>query len=222
MKTIFIICLSIICKVSLAQFNFRSTDSLSKNVAFIPDPKSANNPIGNNHSVDSIFRLQKEYSFQFRYWKEGSTIASTTVFILTLQNKKWTAKCYVPNKRWQADNKYFIEKAVDQTKLDQLWELMANYHVLTLPTQAKLQDRMVRYTIDTAHLGYGGGSIQRINMTDGILYNFQLIDSKGTKSYWYSCPQMYLQHFGNILELYDASIIILLIKKYLGLNDPDC
>lgn len=221
-KTFFLIFLFIICTVSIGQFNFRSTESLSKNVCFIPDPALENKPIRNNNTVDSIFKLQKEYSFQFRYWKEGTTFASTTVFILTLQNKKWTAKCYIPNKNWQKDNKYFIEKVVDQTKLDQLWELIVTNNALTLPTQVELQDRMIRYTIDTTKLGYGGGAIQRIDMTDGILYNFQFVDLKGVKTYSYGCPQIYLRHFGNIRELYDASIIILLIKKYLGLNDTDC
>ena len=219
-KVLLIISVFIICKNTIGQFNFRSTDYLSKKVDFIPDSILENKHLQTNSYVDSLFDKQKNFSFQFRYWKQGTTTLSTTVFILTLEDKKWNAKCYLPNSNWQTDKKYFREINVDATKLDQLWELLVNNNILTLPTESKLKDKMVKYTIDTTNLSIG--QIQHLEMTDGILYNFQLINFEGTKTFSYSCPQLHLKHFGNVQEFYNASVIILLLKKYLGLSDIEC
>ena len=219
-KALLIISVFIICKNTIGQFNFRSTDKFSKKVDFVPDSILQNKHLPKNSYVDSLFEIQKNFSFQFRYWKQSATTPSTTVFILTLQDKKWTAKCHLPNLNWQTDNKYFREINVDETKLDQLWELLVSNNILTLPTQELLKNKLVKYAIDTTNLG--SGQIQRLNVTDGTLYSFQLVNSDGTKTFSYGCPQFYLKHFGNVEELYNVSTIILLLKKYLGLNDIEC
>ena len=80
---------------------------------------------------------------------------------------------------------------------------------------------MVKYEIDTANLGYGNGG-RHIDITDGVVYNFELAAANNSKYYSYYCPQTFLKHYNNIVEFYNASVIILLINKYLGLSDKGC
>jgi hypothetical protein len=145
---------------------------------------------------------------------------STSVFILTQRNEKWSAKYFAPHGNWQKDGKQVVEIAVDQSKLDQLWELLVMNNVLALPTQQEIKASLIKYEIDTSNLVNGREG--RLNMNDGVLYEFELMKRKTSRYYSYHCPQTYQKHYSTIVEFYNASLIILLISKYLGLNNKGC
>jgi hypothetical protein len=148
-------------------------------------------------------------------------IPSTSIFILTHQNKKWSARYFGPNNNWRTDGKKVIEISVDQSKLNQLWAMLVLNNVLTLPSQESIKTPMVKYEIDTTNLGYGNGG-RHLHITDGVVYNFELIASNKSKYYSYHCPQTFLNHYSNIVEFYNVSVIILLINRYLGLVGKAC
>ena len=218
-----ILILSIIAALSInsyGQFDFKPSHEMSKRVAFAEDVKEKVSVNGMDRMLDSLFRLEKNFDFEFRYWETGLTNISTKAFILTLRNKKWSARYFHYNKDWQKDGKSLSEVQVDQSKLDQLWELLVHNNVLTLPSQDSLKNRMVKFVIDTAFLGFGHE--EHFAIDDGILYEFELSNPEKKRVYWYGCPQLFLKQYGNIEELFNAVELILLIQRYLGLDEPGC
>lgn len=135
------------------------------------------------------------------------------VFILTLKSNKWVAR-YFDLKDSNRSGRKLTERPVDQSKVEQLWELLVQNNVLTLPDQKALRERMVTYVVDTNNLAYGNpGSL---TMTDGIMYSFELRTPAKRRFYSYGNPYACLKRYGNIQELYNVVIIIMLIEKFLG------
>ena len=205
---------------SFGQFNFKPSHEISKRVEFVADVKGKNFVNGMDRMLDSVFQLDKNFDFEFRYWETGLIVNSTKVLILAQRNKKWSARYFYYNKDWQKDGKSLAEAQVDQSKLDQLWELLVHNNVLTLPSQDSLKNRMVKYVIDTAFLGFGHE--EHFEIDDGILYEFELSKPEKKRVYWYGCPQLLLKQYGNIEELFNAVELILLIQRYLGLDETGC
>ena len=215
-----ILCLFLFSASLFGQFDFRRDPYLSKKIDFVPDTVQKFTNVRKPFFVDSIFKLEKDYDFQFRFWNSGIFTPSTSVFILTQRNKKWSARYFAPNRDWQKDGKQIIEIAVDQSKLDQLWELLVMNDVLALTTQQEIKTPMVKFEIDTSNLVNASG--RRLSINDGVLYEFELMKPSSSRHYSYHCPQTYLKYYTHIIEFYNASVIILLINKYLGLNEKGC
>ena len=207
---------------AFAQFDFKCDRSVLKKTDFIgdslPKPENPKTP----SFVDSFFRLEKDYDFQFRFWNAGMMTPSTSVFTLTLRNKKWSARYFKPNLNWKLDGKQLVEIAVDQSKLDQLWELLLMNQILTLPTQSTIKIPMVKYVIDTSNLGRFANGPTRMSLVDGAICEFQLVTPVKSRYFYYDCPQTYLKYYSNIGEFYYAAVIILLINRYVGIADPGC
>ena len=223
MKTLVTIsCIFLISTSVFGQFDFTIDRSFSKKVDFIPDAIKEESNVQKPYFVDSVFQLEENYDFQLRFWHTGMTIPSTSVFMLTLRNKKWAARYFMPNKNWQSDGRQLAEIVVNQLKLEQLWELLVINDVLSLPSDQNITTPMIKYEIDTTNLGHGAGGGGRLDINDGILYEFQILKPNSSRYYSYHCPQTYLKHYSNIVEFYKASVIILLINKYLGLHEEIC
>jgi hypothetical protein len=120
------------------QFNFRSNPNIAKKIDFVPDTIQTVQNAEKSLLIDSILNLEREYDFQFRFWYSTMFTPSTSVFILTLRNKTWSARFFEPNKNWKLDGKQVREVIVDQSKLDQLWELLVGNNVLTLPSADRM------------------------------------------------------------------------------------
>lgn len=197
---------------SFAQFDFKSDTKRARNVSFKGDT-SSNINYKLDQIIDSAYKLDKNYDFEFRLWKRHLMFNFDNVFILTLKNNSWTVRYFDRNNGLRDETK-FTERPVDQSKVNQLWELLVENNVLTLPDESLLQDRMVRYIIDTTNLH--AGTIQKTDATDGILYCFELLTPHKKKYYNYGCPNFLLERYGNIKELYNAVLLVLLIQKFLG------
>jgi hypothetical protein len=198
---------------SNSPFDFRSDPAQSKYVSFNRDTTELKINTHYNRILDSAYKLDKNYDFEFRLWKRYLSNNFDNVFIMRLRNNQWTASYYDRN-NGIIDRIIFTERPVDQSRLNQLWELLVQNNVLTLPDQRALNERMVTYVVDTTNPQYG--RIKKVNITDGILYCFELSTPTKKRFYSYGNPQVYLKHYGNIEELYNAVVIILLIEKFLG------
>lgn len=195
----------------ISPFNFRVDTLQPKNIAFESGEVSTTNA-RYNHIIDSAFKLDKNYEFEFRLWKRHLEYNFDNVFILRLVNNKWIARYFDLNECY-GDIRKFKERKVDQTKVNQLWRLLEQHKVLSLPSQEALNEKLQSYSIDTVRFS---SSISRTYLTDGILYSFQLADPDKVRHYSYACPQTYLKNYGNVEELYHAVYIIILIEKFLG------
>ena len=164
--------------------------------------------------LDSAYGLGKNYEFEFRLWERHFHSNDNTVFILTLKNNQWTARYFAHDIR-RPNGIAYSEQPVDQSKVYQLWELLVQNDVLTLPDKGVLQDRLVLYRVDTTNLQKSGGIITK-RMDGGPVYGFELRAPTKKRFYSYADPYTDLKQFGNIKELYHATVIILLIQKFLG------
>ena len=108
----------------------------------------------------------------------------------------------------------FTERKVNQDAVNQLWELLVQNNVLTLPTQNSLENKFVKYVVDTADLQ--SGRHRKIVTVDGILYGFELLTPNRRRYYSYGNPKVYLDNYGNVKELFNAVSIIMIIQKFLG------
>jgi hypothetical protein len=208
MKTISSLILSFyFCTSSFGQIDFKA-DTSSNNT---------NNVI--YHLIDSTFKLDNSFDFQLRFWTFPSLEDYTSIFILSKKNNHWTARFFEFRKL--VINK-ITEISVNQNKLDGLWEKLNKNQILTLPNQWDLRDKFVKFSSDTTEALYSEGNERRIAMTDGVQYIFELSTQIKKRSYSYHCPKSYLTHFANVEELYRAFVLIILIRKYLGLNLSVC
>ncbi|MBB5437766.1 hypothetical protein HDC92_001440 [Pedobacter sp. AK017] len=194
-------------------FDFKTDTVRSRFISFQEASTSEVNA-AYNRSVDSTFHLDKNYIFELRLWKRHLSYNFDDVFILRLKNNKWTAR-YFDLKDSFGDKTKFTERKVDQTKADQLWVKLVENKVLTIPDEKVLQDRLLLYKIDSANIDL---VIQRISMTDGVLYGFELSTPDKKRHFSYSNPESLLKYYGNVEELYRVVIINMLIQKFLELQ----
>jgi len=169
--------------------------------------------------IDSTFKLDKTFDFEFRLCTTPSLVSYSNVFILTETNGIWKARFF----EYYGNHKIKIsEIKVDQTELKGLWTKLYANQVLTLPTQDSIKNRMKTFVADTAYSFEEGDTYENILITDGTVYHFDLFTQHKMRAYEYHCPKGYLKHYPNMEELYRAFNIILLIRKYLGLNLEIC
>lgn len=222
MRTFFLLSLIFFSAHLLAQptqnaihspFNFRTDSIKSRYVSFIGDTSAREEKSPYDKALDSQYHLDKNYDFQFRLWKHHPESNFDNAFVFTLKDNKWTARYFDRNNNVKSKI-VFTERPVDQTKVKQLWQLLVEHNVLTLPPQKALKNRFVNYKVDTANVQYS--NIGKLDVIDGIAYRFELMAPSKQRHYGYNCPQAYLNRFGNVKELYDAVVIIMLIEKFLG------
>ena len=205
--------------ISSAQFNFETDVVHPKEIEFAADS------VDNVHSkyfikmdkkLDSTFKISKEFDFQFRLWKDANVVQTITAFIMTLNKGKWSASYYHFNPHWQEDCKYgMVRENVDSSKLNQLWHRLRQNNILKLPDDNKLREKKTMYEIDTTHL-YGISGASKV-FNDGTLYYFELIKPLQRRSFYYGNPEVSFKEYPYIKEYAQATMIIYLIKRYLGI-----
>ena len=201
-----------------AQFNFKFRQPSPLKIDFVADSVVdvlSKIFIEKDRVFDSTYNLDKDYDFEFRLWQDGLSNNSQRVFIMTLKKNKWSAKYFHFNPNWKERGKDLIEVKVDSARLNQLWYLMNIHKVLSLPNSNELRSRMVEYVIDTVNFEYGYE--RRLDITDGIGYNFELLKPNKRRSYFYSNPETLFKRYPFIEELSDANVLIYMIKRYLGI-----
>lgn len=167
-----------------------------------------------DRALDSQYQLGKDGSFEFRLKQFHLHHNLDNVFVMSLKQGKWVAR-YFDRNNGIHDGLVFTERAVDQAPVNQLWKLLVDKRVLTLPSQGKIANRLVGYKVDTANLPYGYTT--HLEVIDGVEYEFSLHAPTGHRHYSYYSPQAYLNKFSNVEELFDAVMLIALVKKFLGL-----
>ncbi|KLT64715.1 hypothetical protein [Pedobacter sp. BMA] len=116
-----------------------------------------------NYQIDSAFKLDKSYDFEFRLWELPM---SYQVFVLRYAGGKWSARRFAETNIVN-NTRRFGEKPVDQEKLTPLWYLLNSEKILTLPPESDLKAQLSDYIIDTATLQVFTTSRE---ITDGVLY----------------------------------------------------
>ena len=201
-----------------AQFNFKFRQPSPLKIDFVAsntDDVLSNIFIEKDRVFDSTYNLDQDYDFEFRLWQDGLSNNSQSVFIMTFKKDKWSAKYFHFNWNRKESEKELVEVKVDSSKLNQLWYLM-NYHkVLSLPNSNQLSSKMVEYVIDTVN--FEDSYERRLDITDGIGYNFELLKPNKRRSYFYSNPEPLFKRYPFIEELSDATVLIYMIRKYLGI-----
>ena len=205
---------------SYAQFNFKPSMYHAFEIDFIANNEqdwAGNFFIEKDRQLDSAFKLSKEFDFQFRLWKDAGSSMNTCVFIMTLSNKKWTASYFHFNPHWKEDCRWvMLEEKVDSSKLIQLWERLRQNNILTLtPETSEMRDKKIQYTIDTSILDIPHAKM--IEFLDGTAYNFELIKPLKRRTFDYGDPEANFKEYPCIKEYAQATMIIYLIKRYLGI-----
>jgi hypothetical protein len=208
MKSVIIFCISFF----LAFHLFGQTD-------FKGDSIPNHNFSRLSYLIDSAFKLDKTFDFEFRLSTNPSLISYANVFILRLKNKIWTARFF--EYHGNRTNK-LSETKINQTGLDNLWKNLVANQALTLPTQDSIKNKMRLFVADTSLALEDGNEYRNVIITDGVVYHFELSTRGKTRSYDYQCPQGYLKYCPNVEELYRAFVIIIMVRKYLGLNLTVC
>jgi hypothetical protein len=197
---------------------FRFTrDEIQPNVSFIGD--TLNKCFHCDSKLDSILNLEKDYDFQFRLWKDG--FFCTSVFVLTYKNQKWGARYFdkVSSKKEfvSGQKRGMVERKVNPSILKQLWWLMEENEILTLPDQSLIKDRLATYFVDTITYSLSKSTMV---MTDGIRYTFELKSPKKKRCYSYSNPESFYKEY-KIKELAEVVSTIKIVDKFLELNLED-
>jgi hypothetical protein len=177
------------------------------NVSFTADESVPKTNEKYNKTIDSTFKITKDYTFELRLWSRYLHANFDNVFILTLKDKKWDARYF-----HQGTGK-FIEDSLDQSKVNKLWGLMLNHKVLTLPRYDAIRSKLVKYKLDTVNFNE---NIQMMGMTDGVYYSFELQTPQSKKTYEYGNPRFYFKEFPNVEELYHVVSLIAMTRKLLG------
>ncbi len=201
-----------------APFNVRMIVDLPYVIDF-PVDSNLQTDIGKKY--DSILakhpQLDKDFDFRFLLKQYYLQANFDNVFVLTLKNNNWKAQYFTTEVKPTADNKSFDIKFVeqldlDQSGIDQLWELLAQNNLLNLPNQRNIEEKMVEYVIDSSDFQI---SQKRMYIGDGVLYEFDLQKPGKQRHYWYADPLTYFKKYPHIKELAQAVVNITLIRKFL-------
>ncbi|MDH6307633.1 hypothetical protein M2451_000082 [Dysgonomonas sp. PFB1-18] len=178
-----------------------------------------------NKEINTEFKLKNDYDFELRLWTDPAPVLGPSVFVMQQKDNKWTAQYYAQAIRKEGDKyiPYWKKKDLDSEKLNELWAKLVENQVLTLPTQDSIRDRMRIYSTDTLAVFYppnqlAGWPYYAPAILDGMIYRVELRTKKKKRTYTYHCPKGYLENCPNVEELYRAYAIIVLIRKYAGLN----
>jgi hypothetical protein len=147
--------------------------------------------------VDSVFNIQKDVDFEFRFTIVPSTFIpgrQITFFILTQNHNRWKGRLF------KRINSKYSETPIDSSNLKNLWTQLLNQEVLTMPNDFDLKDKQ--------------GEIARTNMKDGTTYYFSLVSKTAKRSYSYYSPKSAIEDYPEIAAFKHVSNIIDLIKKY--------
>jgi hypothetical protein len=221
MRILLLACLCLLFVFSHAQrqrlpspFNIDADTTKTTYISFFGDTSTPTTcGMQYDKSLDSQYRLGLDYTFEFRLRQYHLENNFDNVFVLTLKQGKWSARYFDRNNGIHG-RIVFTERVVDQSPVNQLWQLLVQNEVLTLPSQVALSERLVSYIVDTSSLHYP--NMKYLYVTDGVAYEFSLQTPTQQRHYSYRCPQAYLSQFGNVKELFQAVMLITLIKKFLG------
>jgi len=164
--------------------------------------------------LDKFFKPSPEVIFEFSLYESGTIIQSQSAFIMTYdKNKQWQIRYF---NHLDDSGKIIVplrEHQVNAAQANNLWCMLKDLKVLSLPDYNELNDRFNTFTLDTTTLPYGNQ--KRINMMDGMYYYFNLRSPNAERAYGYGNPNALLKRYSNIQELYNACAIIAVVKKYL-------
>ncbi|MGN7786683.1 hypothetical protein ACTJIJ_19265 [Niabella sp. 22666] len=201
-----------------APFNFRMIVNLPYVIDF-PTDSSQQTDIGKRY--DSILakhsQLDKDFDFRFQLKQYYMLPNHDNVFVLTLKKDKWRAQYFTTYVNPAADNKSldvkFVEQQdVDQSGVDQLWELLAQNDILTLPNQRSIDNELTNYVVDTVSFVINR---QKTATTDGVLYEFDFESPEKQRHYTYANPNEYFRNYPHVKALANTIINIALIRKFL-------
>ena len=167
-----------------------------------------------DHIIDSTFKLSSDFELELRFTELYLSSNFDNVFILTRKNSRWTGRYFEQDPSFLPKT-VFKEKHLTATDGGRLWHFLLEHDLLQLPYKTPFRNQMVEYVIDTNNLEYGG-STRHADFIDGVAYQFKLSAPGRTKSFCYANPQASLKLFPNIRELYEATMVVMLIKKFLG------
>jgi hypothetical protein len=154
-------------------------------------------------TIDSNFHLKSNADFELRFWTLIAKTLERRLFILYLDNGKWTARLF---RKTSFLKDTLVEITVKQDKLKKLRERLNEYKLLTIKNEAELRDKYGNEINDPVY--------------DGISYCFELITGKNKRSYWYHCPKSSAENYPYIKEYkYIVKIITLIYQHcFLALN----
>ncbi|MGC4235009.1 MAG: hypothetical protein QM594_18700 [Niabella sp.] len=226
MKLIFPILLLLFFHVtSLAQeprknspFDFRMPGIRNRNIDFPTDTSGQPSWCKRHDSIlNRQLVLEKDFDFRFQLKQYYLQSNFDNVFVLTLKNNKWKAQYFTTTVKLAADNMNpkieFVEQPdIEQSGVDQLWELLVQNNILTLPNQNSFRKKMKAYVIDTTNFSI---SESYTDVVDGVLYEFDLLTPKKQRHYAYANPNEHFKNYPFVKELADAILNIALIRKFL-------
>jgi hypothetical protein len=183
---------------------------------FVPDSNTSDHDFRLDSLLNKSARLDTSFDFEFRLWSRHALIDLSEVFVMSWKASKWHARYF------QFQKGKFIERPVNQGRLDSLWAEVTYHKVLILPDQNILRDHMRKYIADTSYVLNKDAEYSSAQVSDGISYRFELAGKSKKRTYEYHCPAAYLTLYPNIEELYRAYAIIILIRKYLDLPLTAC
>lgn len=184
-------------------------------IDFVDDTALDDRFLDLNQKIDSAFKLERSNDFEFRLWTQASMTSYKNLFILSKKGSLWKARFFESS---VSRKREFREIVIRNNKLDSLWQRLEANQVLTLPTQDSLKFKMKIFIADTSYALDAEDTYKQVQIMDGISYNFQLFSGRKRRVYDYHCPQSYSRNYPNVEELYRAFAIIVLVRKYVGLN----
>ncbi|MCH5719610.1 hypothetical protein [Niabella hibiscisoli] len=201
-----------------APFNYRMIVDLPYVIDFSVDSNQQTD-VGKRY--DSILaedpKLDRNFDFRFQLKQYHLQANFDNVFVLTLKDNKWKAQYFTMDVKPTADNeslniKFIEQLEIEQSGVDQLWELLVQNNLLNLPSQLNIREKMVEYVIDNTDFQISQKSMY---IGDGVLYEFDLQKYGKQRHYQYGEPFTYFKKYLHIKELAYAVVNISLVRKFL-------
>ncbi|WP_345951948.1 hypothetical protein ABDD95_11025 [Mucilaginibacter sp. PAMB04274] len=204
---------ALLSKAQNKLFTARLAKPCTTDFTFAADTSAKNN--FKIAGLDSLFKPVPDELFEFRLYEMGLSVQSQAAFIMTFtKNKTWEIRYFNHYDDEGNLTKNLRERHVGTTYADNLWCMLTQLEVLTLPDHNRLRPQMIHLELDTANLPYS--LERRTEMTDGMYYHYSLRTQGRQRSYGYGNPNASLKQYANVRELYNASAIIAVIKKYVN------
>ncbi|TKB97030.1 hypothetical protein [Pedobacter cryophilus] len=216
-NTYLLIFLFSICYQNLNAQNKAFENSYAHYKIDFNESKNSTNPNQfDDNKLDSIYKIDKNFEFEFRLWTRGGIPEIKRVFIMTLKNHKWSAKYFDWN--WEIKDEFKLKEVLlNEGDLKLLWNQVGYRHELTqIPIQESFAHLLKNYMINSKNPEFY--SISHIQPLHGPIINFELLMPDKKKFLEFNSPQALFKTFSNVEPLLHVSSIISIVEKYVENN----
>ena len=187
--------------LTYAQFDFTPDTTDSIRIAYIKKP-----------NIDNVI-------FELRVWEDNAWFPPIFYRLIFGNDSIWS---YERGLIYDDDSLIIMPQIHPEPNIDELWNQLLSFEILTLESQDKEPIKIVRNGLEYM---LTREQYEKMMATDGVVYTLELYSKSGFRSFWYYNPVQMSKKMKNSNDVWiapehhNAANIFTLIRAQLGNRD---